>query len=62
MSGNKTIGEILAALTYGKIFIVYLDHKPLKNINIKARIDKELGDLTYYLSQYNFKPNITQEN
>ena len=39
----------------GKEFIVYSDHKPLENLNIKARTDKELGDLTYYLSQYNFK-------
>lgn len=39
----------------GKEFIVYSDHKPLENLNIKARTDEELGDLTYYLSQYNFK-------
>lgn len=39
----------------GKEFTVYTDHKPLKNMNIKARTDEELGDLTYYLSQYNFK-------
>ena len=39
----------------GKKFIVFSDHKPLENMNIKARTDEELGDLTYYLSQYDFK-------
>lgn len=39
----------------GKEFTVYSDHKPLENMNIKTRTDEELGDLTYYLSQYNFK-------
>ena len=39
----------------GNEFTVYSDHKPLENLNIKARTDEELGDLTYYLSQYNFK-------
>lgn len=39
----------------GREFTVYSDHKPLENMNIKARTDEELGDLTYYLSQYNFK-------
>lgn len=33
----------------GRPFIVYFDHKPLENLNIKARTDEELGDLTYYL-------------
>jgi len=36
----------------GKEFIVHSDHKSLENMNIKARTDEELGDLTYYLSQY----------
>ena len=39
----------------GKKFIVFSDHKLLENMNIKARTDEELGDLTYYLSQYDFK-------
>lgn len=39
----------------GKTFTVYSDHKPLENLNIKSRTDDELGDLTYYLSQYDFK-------
>lgn len=39
----------------GKSFTVYSDHKPLENMNLKARTDEELGDLTYYLSQYDFK-------
>lgn len=38
----------------GKKFTVFSDHKPLENMNIKARTDEELGDLTYYLSQFNF--------
>jgi len=39
----------------GKSFIVYSDHKPLENMNIKSRTDEELGDFTYYLSQYDFQ-------
>lgn len=38
----------------GQKFTVFLDHKPLENMNIKCRTDEELGDLTYYLSQCNF--------
>lgn len=38
----------------GKQFIIYSDHKPLENMNIRSRTDEELGDLTYYLSQYDF--------
>ncbi|KAI4497557.1 hypothetical protein M0802_007327 [Mischocyttarus mexicanus] len=34
----------------GKTLTVYSDHKPLENINIKARTDEELDDFTYYLS------------
>lgn len=39
----------------GKQFTIYSDHKPLENMNIKCRTDEELGELTYYLSQYDFK-------
>lgn len=39
----------------GKSFIVYTDHKPLENLNLKARTDEELGNLTYYLSQFEIK-------
>lgn len=39
----------------GKSFTVYTDHKPLENLNLKCRTDEELGDLTYYLSQYDFQ-------
>lgn len=38
----------------GKSFTIYTDHKPLENLNIKNRTDDELGDMTHYLSQYNF--------
>lgn len=52
---------IKEAITYwqywliGKSFTVYSDHKPLENMNLKSRTDEELGDLTYYLSQYDFR-------
>lgn len=39
----------------GKTFTVFTDHKPLEKMNIKARTDEELGDLTHYLSQFNFQ-------
>ncbi|CAI6372396.1 unnamed protein product [Macrosiphum euphorbiae] len=39
----------------GRYFEVYSDHKPLKDLNIKARPDEKLGDLTYYMSQFDFK-------
>lgn len=39
----------------GKKFKVFTDHKPLEKLNIRARTDEELGDLTYYLSQFNFE-------
>lgn len=39
----------------GRKFTVFSDHQPLKNMNIKARTDEELGDLTYYLSQYDLE-------
>uniref|UniRef100_T1HT13 RNA-directed DNA polymerase n=1 Tax=Rhodnius prolixus TaxID=13249 RepID=T1HT13_RHOPR len=38
----------------GHKFQVVSDHKPLENIKVKARTDEELGDLVYYLSQYDF--------
>lgn len=34
---------------------MHSDHKPLENMNIKARTDEELGDLNYYLPQYDFQ-------
>lgn len=43
----------------GKPFTVYSDHKPLENLNIKSRTDEELGDLSYYLSQYDFEIKYT---
>lgn len=39
----------------GRSFKVFSDHKPLQKMNIKVRTDEELGDLTQYLSQYNFE-------
>lgn len=39
----------------GKKFTVFSDHKPLEKMNLKARTDEELGDLAYYLSQYDFE-------
>lgn len=38
----------------GLKFTVISDHKPLENLKIKSRTDEELGDLVYYLSQYDF--------
>lgn len=36
----------------GKTFTVYTDHKPLENLNVKVRTDEELGDLIYYITQF----------
>lgn len=49
------IKEAVKSWLIAKSFTVYSDHKPLENMNIKTRTDEELGDLTYYLSQYDFK-------
>lgn len=35
-----------------KKFTIFSDHKPLEKLNIKARTDEELGDIVFYLSQY----------
>ncbi|CAB0035840.1 unnamed protein product [Trichogramma brassicae] len=40
---------------FGRPFKVFSDHKPLEKMNIKVRADEELGDLGYYLSQYDFQ-------
>lgn len=39
----------------GRHFKLFSDHKPLEKMNIKTRTDEELGDLTYYLSQFDFE-------
>lgn len=39
----------------GRHFKVFSDHKPLEKMNIKTRTDEELGDISYYLSQYDFE-------
>lgn len=38
----------------GRHFTVYSDHKPLQNLNLKARPDEELGDLANELLQFDF--------
>lgn len=38
----------------GRKFTVCSDHKPLENLRTKARTDEILGDLIFYLSQFNF--------
>lgn len=38
----------------GHKFVVISYHKPLENLKMKSRTDEELGDLVYYLSQYDF--------
>jgi len=55
MSSNKKAIKYWQHWLIGKRFMVYSDHKPLENLNIKARTDEELGELTYYLSQYDFQ-------
>lgn len=42
-------------LLIGRKLKIFSDHKPLENLNIKSRTDEELGDLTYYLSQYDLE-------
>lgn len=39
----------------GNHFKVITDHKPLANLNLKARTDEELGDITNQLLQYDFE-------
>ena len=39
----------------GREFIVVTDHKPLKNLKLKARPDTDLGNLIVFLSQFNFR-------
>lgn len=39
----------------GREFTVISDHRPLESMRVKARTDEALGDLMYYLSQYQFK-------
>ena len=39
----------------GKKFKVVTDYKPLANLNLRARTDEELGDISNYLLQYDFK-------
>lgn len=39
---------------HNRHFTVYSDHKPLKNLNLKAPVDTELGKLVNKLLQYDF--------
>lgn len=39
----------------GRRFTVFSNHKPLENLRIKARTDKELGHLLHNLLQYDFE-------
>lgn len=39
----------------GRRFTIFLDHKPLENLKLKARTDEELGDLIHNLLQYDFE-------
>lgn len=56
MPSDKRGSEILAIYRLiGKKFTVFSDHKPLEKIHLKAKTDEELGNLTQYLSQYNFE-------
>lgn len=52
---------VLEAIKYwrfwliGRKFKVVTDHKPLANMNLRARTDEELGDISNYLLQYDFQ-------
>ena len=39
----------------GRKFQVISDHKPLEEMRVRARTDEPLGDLVFYLSQFDFK-------
>lgn len=39
----------------GREFTIISDHKPLEAMKVRARTDETLGELMYYLSQYQFK-------
>lgn len=52
MSSYKRSSNILAILAQKQKFTIFSDHKPLEKLNIKARTDEELGDIVFYLSQY----------
>lgn len=56
--------RVLATFPYWKKISGFSNYKPLKNLNIKVHIDRELSDLTNYFSQSNFaiKYNPYMEN
>lgn len=39
---------------YGRHFTVITDPKPLENLKTKAQVDTKLGEMLFYLSQYDF--------
>ena len=54
----KAIREAIRHWQYyliGRPFLVCTDHRPLVNLRTKARTDELLGDMVFYLSQFNFK-------
>ena len=54
------ITAVMEAIKYwrfwliGRRFEVITDHKPLADLNLRARTDEELGDISNYLLQYDF--------
>ena len=55
MPSCKRSCEILAISIDREKIEVLTDHKPSENLNLKCRTDDELGDMTYYLSQYDLE-------
>lgn len=54
----KAIREAIRHWQYyliGRPFTVCTDHRPLISLKTKARTDELLGDMVFYLSQFNFK-------
>ena len=49
----------------GRPFTVVTDHKPLENLNLRARTDEELGDFAHELLQFDFeliyRPGVSNE-
>ena len=39
----------------GNKFVVFCNHKPLRDQNVRSRPDEELGDMMGYLHQFDFE-------